>query len=81
MAQGQKTGGRTAGTPNRLTKELRAALKDLLHQELQNLPDHLNKLEPKDRLDILIKMLPYALPKIDTVHYKENEPLSFGFDD
>jgi hypothetical protein len=80
MAKGIKTGGREAGTPNKLTKELRAALKDLLHQELQNLPEHLNSLEPKDRLEILVKLLPYALPKVEAVNYTENEPMDWGID-
>ena len=32
---GKKFGGRQKGTPNRLTKELRAVLKDLIHEELE----------------------------------------------
>ena len=74
MASGQKTGGRVEGTPNKLTKELRTVLKDLLHQELEGLPDRLSKLEPKDRLDILVKLLPYCLPKIESIHMTSNEP-------
>jgi len=35
MAKGTKTGGRTKGTPNKLTTELRASLKNIL--ALQNL--------------------------------------------
>lgn len=72
MAKGVKTGGREAGTPNRLTKELRRVLKDLLHQELENLQEHLNNLESKERLEILVKLLPYALPKVEPVdHWKD----------
>jgi len=71
---GKKYGGREAGTPNRLTKELRAALKNILHQEIELLPEHFNKLEPKDRLELLVKLLPFAVPKIETVNYQENEP-------
>lgn len=81
MAKGIKTGGREQGTPNKLTKELRAVLKNLLFDELKAIPGHLNKLDPKDRLELIVKILPFVLPKIDTVHYKENEPMSFGFDD
>ena len=79
MAKGLKTGGREKGTPNKLTKELRGLLKDLLHQELENLPAHLNSLEPKDRLEIIVKLLPYAIPKVEPVHFKEDEPMEFSF--
>lgn len=65
MAKGAKTGGREKGTPNRLTKELRRLLKDLLHQELENLPDHLNSLETKERLEIVVKLLPYVIPRME----------------
>ena len=75
---GRKYGGREAGTPNRLTKELRDALKNILHQELELLPDHLSKLEAKDRMDLLVKLLPFVLPKVEAVSHKENEPLDWG---
>ena len=80
MAKGIKTGGRVAGTPNRLTKELRKVLKNLLYQELETLSSHLDSLEPKERLEILIKLLPYAVPKIESVNYQEIEPTDWCFD-
>ena len=70
---GKKFGGREAGTPNRLTKELRAALKNILHQEIELLPNHFNKLEPKDRLELLVKLLPFALPKVEPESYQIGE--------
>ena len=70
---GNKYGGREAGTPNRLTKELRAALKNILHQEIELLPEHFNKLEPKDRLELLVKLLPFALPKVEPESYQIGE--------
>jgi hypothetical protein len=74
---GKKYGGRESGTPNKLTKELRAALKNILHQEIELLPEHFNKLEPKDRLELLVKLLPFTLPKIEAVNYQENEPIQW----
>jgi len=71
---GKKYGGRELGTPNKLTKELRAALKNILHQEIEMLPEHFSKLKPKDKLDILVKLFPYALPKVDSVHFTRDEP-------
>jgi hypothetical protein len=80
MAKGVKTGGREKGTPNKLTKELRRVLKDLLHQELEKLPDHLDSLESKERLDILVKLMPYAMPKVEAIHYNRDEPNPFNWD-
>jgi hypothetical protein len=66
MAKGFKTGGREPGTPNKLTKELRDALKSVLQNEIELLPEHLEQLEPKDRLELLSKFLPFVLPKLET---------------
>jgi len=71
--KGQKTGGRTVGTENKVTKELRTVLKNVICKELEDLPGQLAKLDVKDRLEVVIKLLPYALPKVDGVHYTEGE--------
>ena len=77
---GKKYGGRQKGTPNRLTKELRAVLKDVLYQELEQIEDRLDLLEPKDRLELIIKLMPYVLPKVTSVGHTTNEPLDWGID-
>ena len=71
---GNKYGGRKKGTPNKLTKEIRIVLKDLIFDELENIQVHLEKMEPKQRLELIIKLLPYVLPKIETVSHLVNEP-------
>jgi len=70
---GKKYGGRQAGTPNKLTKELRAALKNILHQEIELLPEHFDLLETKDRLELLAKFLPFAMPKVEPESYQIGE--------
>jgi hypothetical protein len=75
---GKKFGGREAGTPNKLTKEIRVALKNILHQEIELLTEHFQKLETKDRLELLVKLLPFALPKVDSESYRIGEG---GFSD
>lgn len=60
-----KTGGREAGTPNKITKELKTLLKDLLARELETLEETLDKLEPRERLEILVKLLPFVMPKAE----------------
>jgi hypothetical protein len=70
---GKKFGGRQAGTPNKLTRELRTALKNILHKEIEAIPEHLKQLEPKDRLEMLIKLLPYTMPKVQPESFKIGE--------
>ena len=74
---GKKTGGRQAGTPNKLTKELRSVLKDVLHAELETLPKHLNKLTPKERVDAVIKLAPFVLPKVQQESFAIHEPIDW----
>ena len=75
---GVKYGGRQKGTPNKLTKELRSLLKDILYQELDELQEKFKLLEPKERIELLIKLMPYILPKVTSVSHTTNEPLDWG---
>jgi hypothetical protein len=59
-----KYGGRAKGTPNRLSSEARNSLQLVIENEMEKIPDHFNQLEPKDRLELLIKLLPYVIPKM-----------------
>jgi hypothetical protein len=75
---GVKYGGREKGTPNRMTKELRSVLKDVMYDEIGALQERLDTLNPKERVELLIKLMPYALPKVTSVSHKTNEPLDWG---
>ncbi|MEY4126768.1 MAG: hypothetical protein RL737_957 [Bacteroidota bacterium] len=77
---GNKYGGRTKGTPNRLTKELRTVLKDVVYRELESIELRLDELEPKERIELTIKLMPYVFPKLQTISHNTNEPLDWGFD-
>ena len=74
---GIKYGGRQKGTPNRLTREVRDILKDVVYQELSLVQENLSKLEPKDRIDLLIKLIPFVCPKIKSENHDLNESLDF----
>jgi hypothetical protein len=65
---GKKTGGRTSGTPNKVTSELRKTLKGIIAAELDALPATFEQLPAKERLELLIKVLPYCLPKVDSIN-------------
>ena len=75
---GMKYGGRQKGTPNKLTKEIRTVLKDLIFEELDEIKEHLDSLEPKQRIEIVIKLIPYVLPKVESIIHSANEPLDWG---
>ena len=72
-----KVGGRKKGTPNRLTAEIRSTLKAVMDEEISNIPDLLEQLEPKERLDMLIRLMPYTLPKITPVAPNKGEPMNW----
>ena len=80
MAIGKKTGGRVLGTPNKVTRDLRNSLKNIIFTELENLPELLIKMEAKDRIEFLIKLMPFTLPKVEAVKHDVNEPMSFSLD-
>jgi len=78
--KGQKTGGRIAGTPNKLTSELRTTLKEIIAGELDALPQTFEQLPAKERLELLIKMLPYCLPKVDSIGGNYDAESLFSWD-
>lgn len=60
---GIKYGGRQTGTPNKLTKELRESLNQIVSKEMEGLTQRLSNLADRERLFFLIKLLPYVIPK------------------
>ena len=76
---GKKFGGRQKGTPNKLTKELRSVLKDVLYEEIDRLPERLDELDTKDRLELLVKLLPLILPKVQNISHTADEPFDWHF--
>ena len=60
-----------------LTTGLRDTLKIIMQKEIEQLPKTLEALEPKERLNIVCKLMAYVFPKIQTVHPKEGEPFTF----
>ena len=79
MAKGIKTGGRQKGTSNKLSGTVKEMITQFVTDELQHLPTLLNKLEPKEKAEYIIKLLPYILPKkapVDTLKDKEPQARS-----
>ena len=61
-------------------KQIRSALKNCIHNEFEKLPELLEELKPKERLELLVKLLPYALPKNKEVSVSYGEPASWDLD-
>ncbi len=67
LMQGKKTGGRVVGTPNKITIELRKTLKGIVAGELEALPTTFEQLQPKERLELLVRLLPFCMPKVESI--------------
>ena len=63
MAYGHKTGGRTAGTPNKVTGDIKARIAALIDEQFDTISSDLEQLEPKERVTAYLKFLEYVLPK------------------
>lgn len=61
---GQKFGGRTKGTPNRNTDEIRQKFQLLIENNLTTLENDLKELEPKDRIKAILDLSKFVLPTL-----------------
>lgn len=61
---GKKYGGREAGTPNKITAEIREKFTLLVDNNLNRLQDDIDKLEPRDRLKMIIELSKFVLPTL-----------------
>ena len=57
-----------------LTGNIRDTLKEMMQNEIESLPDTLKELEPVQRLNVLCKLIPYVLPKVESVTHTQGEP-------
>ena len=59
---GKKFGGRSKGTLNKSTAETKTLLHNIVGNQLDEVENLLSTLEPKEKLDAIIKLLRYVLP-------------------
>ena len=55
------------------TLDLRDRLKTLIEAELERLPKLLEGLKDRERLDVIIKLMPLVMPKAKPVNHNANE--------
>jgi len=63
----QKTGGRVAGTPNKITSDLKTWVGNLIEKNRLQVEKDLKSIDPKDRLIILERLMQYTLPKQQSI--------------
>jgi len=84
MFKGIRQNGRTPGTQNKTTKEIRETFKNLLENNLELIQEDLNELEPKDRLMFILKLTSFVIPTLRSIEVKEDlndnfTPIIFEF--
>jgi len=64
----KKTGGRKKGTQNKVTKDLRQMITDLLEKNFERIESDFNKLGSEKRLIVLERYLKYCLPPLQSLN-------------
>lgn len=69
MALGKKTGGRQKGTPNKTTAFSKKVIQEIVTDYVNgdNFMNDLKEIEPKERLDVMIKLMGFITPKPQSV--------------
>lgn len=65
-----RIGGRAKGTPNRTTSTLREWVQTLLDGNRKQIEEDLKLLSPKERVQTLLRLLDYCLPRLQSVSTK-----------
>ena len=80
MAIGKKTGGRTKGTPNKTTREIREYFQNLINSNLDLLDQDLKSLEPLQRLKMIIELSKFVVPtlKATDLSLRDNDDDNFN---
>ena len=72
--------GRPKGSVNKSSNEIRDTFQNLLNNNLEKIQDDLNELEPKDRIQMLLSLANYILPKLRSTEYiGEQQEITIDF--
>lgn len=79
---GKKFGGRSKGTPNKTTAQIRNEFQILISNNIEALQKDIDLLEPKDRIKTIIELSKFVLPTLKAVEVTEidtDKPKFKGF--
>ena len=63
----QKSGGRKAGTPNRVSGDIKTFLAKIVSDNREQIEHDLRAVNPRERLQIIEKFIQYLVPKQQSV--------------
>lgn len=66
-----RLGGRTAGTPNKVTSSVRDWIQQIIDGNRDKFESDLEALEPIDRVKVISNLLQYIVPKVQSVSPEE----------
>lgn len=67
-------------TTIRRSGDVREQLKAIIDTELARLPETLEKMEPSERVSVVLKLIPYVLPKVKPLPHTYDAPPSSAWD-
>lgn len=63
----EKTGGRKAGTPNKVTGTIKEWIASIIDGNRQKFENDLKRLEPGERVKVISNLLQYVTPKMQSI--------------
>ena len=67
------------GVPNKATSELRNRVRMIIDDNVERLQSDLDNVEPKERLNFLIQLLNFALPKLKAMEITDETTKANNF--
>lgn len=67
----EKTGGRKAGTPNKVSGTVKEWIASIIDGNRQQFEDDLGELEPGERVRVISNLLQYVTPKMQSMSPEE----------
>ncbi|WP_242082711.1 hypothetical protein [Aestuariivivens sediminis] len=70
--KGNNLGGRTKGSKNKVTQEVREKFKFLLENNIDRIQKDLDELEPKDRIKLILEISKFVIPQLKAVELSQD---------
>jgi hypothetical protein len=63
--------GKPIRSMNKTTKEIRESILKIVSKNIERFENELDKLSSKDRVKIIVELIQYITPKVNTISYQE----------